>query len=42
MNDEKNPPTAQIVKTDRGTVKEIVVRMTKAEFDKSSECFVAK
>ncbi|MBZ5618321.1 MAG: hypothetical protein LAQ69_06225 [Acidobacteriia bacterium] len=42
VNDEKDTPTAQIVKDDHGIVKEVVVRMTRREFDASKACFPQK
>jgi hypothetical protein len=39
VNDEKDPPTAQIIKDDHGIVKEVVVRMSKQEFEASKSCF---
>ena len=38
-NEEKDPPTAQVIKTDGGTVKEVVIRMSKRELEASHACF---
>jgi hypothetical protein len=41
-NQEKDPPTAQVVKTGDGTVKEVVIRMTARELEASRACFQTK
>ena len=38
-NQEKDPPTAQVIKTAGGTVKEVVIRMTARELEASRACF---
>jgi hypothetical protein len=42
VNDEKDPPTAQIIKDDHGIVKEVVIRLTRREFETSKACFPEK
>jgi hypothetical protein len=39
VNNEKDPPTAQIIKDDHGIVKEVIVRMTRQEFEAAKSCF---
>jgi hypothetical protein len=39
-DEEKDPPTAQVVKDGRGRVKEVVVRMRKQELDTATSCFL--
>jgi len=41
-NEEKDPPTAQIVKDSQGIVKEVILRMTKRELEASRACFPEK
>lgn len=38
VNDESDPPTAQVVMQD-GSLKEVVVRMTKKEYEAARQCF---
>ena len=39
VDDEKDPPTAQVIKDDHGIVKEVVVRMSSQAFEASRSCF---
>ena len=39
VNEEKDPPTAQVIKNRDGSLKEVKVQMTKAEFQASRGCF---
>jgi len=39
LNESKDPPTAQAVKSKSGDLSEIVVRMTDKEFQASGACF---
>ncbi|SPF50636.1 hypothetical protein SBA4_4460014 [Candidatus Sulfopaludibacter sp. SbA4] len=39
VNEQKDPPTAQVIKDRDGSLKEVKVQMTKAEFQSSRSCF---
>ena len=40
VDEGKETPTAQVIKDNRGIVKEVVVRMTRQELEASKSCFV--
>jgi hypothetical protein len=39
VNERKDPPTAQVIKDEKGSLTEVRVQMTKAEFEASRGCF---
>jgi len=39
LNEDKEPPTAQVIKDEAGSLKEVRVQMTKAEFQSARGCF---
>ena len=39
VNEEKDPPTAQVIKDPDGSLKEVKLHMTRAEFQASRGCF---
>ncbi|HEY2016143.1 MAG TPA: hypothetical protein VGH38_21720 [Bryobacteraceae bacterium] len=41
VNEKKDPPTAQVIKDGSGSLKEVKVQMTHAEFEASRSCFPA-
>ena len=42
VNEQKDPPTAQVIKDKDGSLKEVKLQMTQAEFEATRACFPTK